>query len=164
MSGFSAFTGKSPLTSPLKAAQPELGRVNCSDWFLLRLERFKSKMRWGGSSTGEIIHTSTLTTSHRLAHVVLAVLEPSLRTISSPGSQYPSCSMPALEPLQPTVSVSTTRPSFTARLSCRAVSLGCMPNTRLRYLHRWREAAAEAVRSVYHVILRLILHKTNRVH
>lgn len=46
--------------------------------------------------------------------------------------------MPALEPLQPTVRVSTTRPSFTAKLSCRVVSLGCMPNTRLRYLHRWR--------------------------
>lgn len=59
-------------------------------------------------------------------------------TISSPGSQYPSCSMPALEPLQPTVRVSTTRPSFTAKLSCLAVSLGCMPNTRLRYLCRWR--------------------------
>lgn len=61
-------------------------------------------------------------------------------TISSPGSQYPSCSMPALEPLQPTVRVSTTRPSFTARLNCLAVSFGCMPNTRLRYLHsrKWR--------------------------
>lgn len=65
-------------------------------------------------------------------------LEAPKLTISSPGSQYPSCSMPALEPLQPTVRVSTTRPSFTAKLSCLAVSLGCMPKTRLRYLRRWR--------------------------
>lgn len=128
-----------------KVTYTEKNRLLVKLGFLLRREHPSDQRRslmWTGNVKVKItkfqkmsFYRLYLNNAQNLKVSFSEFIEKNILTISSPGNQYPSCSIPAFEPLQPTVRVSTIRPSFTAKLSWRVVSFGCIPWTRDIYLN-----------------------------